>query len=244
MNSDLIIIAAAALVVGLAKGGLNPIGPLIVPLLSMTMPVTQAVGVALPLLMFGDQFGVRAYWREWDIQILRRTLPGAVIGIMMGLALLTILSDDTLRIILGVFTLSVVGYKLISDALKKAERTPRGWYGPLAGWGSGFASALANAGGPPMTAYLLLRQTPPMVFVGTNAIFFAIVNALKLPAFLIAGVIDFPKLISMLWVLPLIPVGVWIARKAIHRINQQAFNTMMIVGMILAGLKLLNLLPI
>lgn len=244
MDPDILIIIAVALIVGLVKGGMNPMGPLIVPLLSMTMPVTQAVGVALPLLMFGDQFGVRAYWREWDSRLLRLTLSGALVGIVMGLALLTSLSDDALRIMLGIFTLGIVVYKLTSDALTHLEYTPHDWHGVLAGWGSGFASALANAGGPPLTAYLLLQKTPPLPFIGTSALFFAIVNALKLPAFLATGVIDIPKLVSILWVLPLIPLGVWLGRQIIQRINQQAFDNLMLVGMVLAGLKLLNLLPV
>ncbi len=239
MNPDILIVFVVALIVGLAKGGLGPIGPLIVPLMSTIMPVSQAVGVVLPLLIVGDWFALRAYWRTWDIHLLKLVMPGAVIGIVAGLALLTSLSDDTLRRVLGGFTLSVAVYKLASDSLKTVEYTPHDWHGSLAGGLSGFASALANAGGPPMTAYLLLQKLNPTPFVGTSALFFATVNLVKLPAFLAADVIDFAKLLSVAWAIPLIPLGVWLGRRLIDRINPTYFNWLMLAGLFWAGFTLL-----
>lgn len=239
MDWDILVIIAVALIVGLAKGGLGPIGALIVPLLSTIMPVSQAVGVLLPMLMVGDWFALRTYWRAWEIRLIKLTLPGAVVGVVFGLALLTSLSDDALRRILGTFTLSVAAYKVASDSIKNLNYTPRDWHGTLAGSMSGFASALANAGGPPMTAYLLLQKLNPTPFVGTATLFFATMNALKLPAFLAADVIDIPKLISVAWAIPLIPVGVWVGRRLIDHINPTYFNALMLAGLLWAGFALL-----
>ena len=119
------VVAAAALVVGLAKGGLGGVaGALLVPLLSTIMPITQAVGVALPLLMVGDVFALRAYWRAWDTKYVRLMLPGAVVGIVMGILLLTSLSDDALRRLLGIFTLVVAAYKIASELAERPGLLP------------------------------------------------------------------------------------------------------------------------
>jgi hypothetical protein len=236
---DILVIIIAALIVGLSKGGLGPIGVLIAPILSTQMPVSEAIGITLPLLIFGDVFALRAYWRKWESRLIRLTLPGAVIGIVMGLVLLTSLSDDALRRLLGVFTLTIAAYKIASDSLKNLTYTPRDWHGELAGWGAGFASAMANAGGPPMTAYLLLQHLEPIAFVGTTTLFFAIVNLLKLPAFVLADVIDLGRLISILWALPLIPAGVWIGRRVINRIAPRVFNALMLAGLLWASGALL-----
>jgi uncharacterized membrane protein YfcA len=171
-----ITILIAAIFVGVVKGGLGPVpGALIVPLLSTTMPVSDAVGITLPLLIVGDWIALPIYWRTWDSRALRLLLPGAVIGVIMGIVLLTSLPDDTLRRVLGVFTLIVAAYKLASDSLSAMSYTPRGWHGVLAGWGSGFGSALANAGAPPITAYLLLRRVTPTTLSAQPA-FFLVVN--------------------------------------------------------------------
>lgn len=235
-----IVIILAALLVGLAKGGLGGVaGALVVPALSAIMEVSTAVGVTLPLLMFGDLFALRAYWREWDAKYVRLMLPAAVVGIVLGAALLTALSDTVLRLLLGIFSLVALGYKLLSDSLTSLTYHPRDWHGVLAGGTIGFTSALANAGGPPYTAYMLMQRVPPLIFVGTSTLFFAIVNWLKLPIFLATAVIDVPQLLSMAWALPVIPLGVWIGRSIIRRMNQQIFEWFMMIALLYAGISLI-----
>lgn len=236
-----ITILIAAIFVGVVKGGLGPVpGALIVPLLSTSMPVSDAVGITLPLLIVGDWIALPIYWRTWDSRALRLMLPGAVIGVIMGIVLLTSLPDDTLRRVLGVFTLIIAAYKLASDSLSTMSYTPRGWHGVLAGWGSGFGSALANAGAPPITAYLLLRRVTPTTFIGTTLLFFLVVNLLKLPIFLAADVLRLHQIIGMLWALPLIPLGVWGGRRFIKWIDPAKFERLMLV--LLAGVGLILLL--
>jgi len=115
--------------------------------------------------------------------------------------------------VIGLFTLIVVVYKVGGGFLTKLEYQPRNWHGYLAGWASGFGSALANIGAPPFTAYMMLRKVPPVPFIGTTTLLFAIVNALKLPITLLSSrVLDPHLLLSILWVVPLIPVGVLVGR--------------------------------
>lgn len=239
MDSTLTMIVAA-LLVGLAKGGLGgaPVA-LVAPLLSTTMPVSQAVGLILPLLIIADMFALRAYWRKWDIDIVRLMLPMAVVGIVMGIALLTILPDGVLRVLLGIFTLVAAGYKLASDSLTSLTYVPHRWHGRFAGWASGFASALANAGGPPFTAYLLLQKVSPTTFVGTMTLFFAVINLLKLPGFLTVNVLDVQQLLGIAWVIPLIPVGVWLGKRLITWLPPLVFERLMLALLAWAGLSLL-----
>ncbi|MBN2302902.1 MAG: sulfite exporter TauE/SafE family protein [Anaerolineae bacterium] len=234
-----VIIITAALIVGLAKGGFGALGTLLTPLMSLIMPVQDAVGVILPLLMVGDWFALHAYRGTWDMSHVRRLLPTAVIGVIAGMLLLTNLPDTALRRILGIFTLIIIVYKLASDSLQNVEYTPRAWHGALAGSAAGFSSALANAGGPPMQSYLLLQRLSPTVYVGTNAVFFASVNMMKLPAFLAADVIDPDRLVGILWVIPLIPVGVWIGRRLIDRIPPKLFEWVVMVSLLWAAVMLL-----
>lgn len=71
-------LAVAALLIGLAKGGLaGGLGPLITMLLSVVLPTRQAVGVLLPLLMVGDLAAARVHRRDWDRDMIRALLPPA-----------------------------------------------------------------------------------------------------------------------------------------------------------------------
>lgn len=235
------LIALAGLIIGLAKGGLlGPIaGALIIPLLSQSMTVSEAIGVALPLLIFADMFALHFYWREWDWHFLRILLPPTAIGAVMGIVLLASLSDEVLRRIVGILTLLVVAYKLSSDMLASVRYTHRQWHGYLAGWGSGFASALANAGGPPVTTYLLLQKVEPVRYVGTLALFFALLNLFKLPGFVAADIIDGDLMLRTVWALPFIPLGVWLGRHSIGRINPKVFDRLMTTLLLVAAFILL-----
>lgn len=227
--------------IGLVKGGVTgPIGgAVILPLLSQTMTVPQAAGITLPLLIVGDIFAMRFYWREWDMGLIKRLLPAAIVGILVGLFLLVSLPDLTLRRVLGVFTILAIIFKLTSDSLRAVRYEPRNWHGYLAGFASGLTSALANLGGPPMTAYLLLQKLQPTAYVGTMTLFFFVVNLLKVPGYLSEGIIDIPTLISILWITPLIPLGVWIGRWAIGKVNRLWFERAMMALLFWACLSLL-----
>jgi uncharacterized membrane protein YfcA len=239
--NHIFIIVLVGLLIGLSKGGVGGPVPisLIAPLLSQIMPVSQAVGISLPVLIFADIFAMRAYWRQWDMKEIRALLPTAFIGIVVGARLLSVLPNEALRRILGVFALIIVGYILANNHLSRLKYVHRQWHSYIIGFISGFGSALANAGGPPLMGYLLLRKIAPIGFVGTFTLFFFAVNVLKIPSFLFEGIINPEALFSIIWVLPIIPFGVWLGRKIIVRMNPQLFQQIMLIALFLAGIYLL-----
>jgi uncharacterized membrane protein YfcA len=245
-----LIVLIASLMIGLSKGGLGGPVPvaLLTPLLSFIMPASQAVGLVLPLLIFADMFALYIYWKQWDARQVRLMLPMGVLGVILGGILLLALAEnnqnDLLRRLIGAFTLFFVIYKLSSGWLAALEYHPRGWHGYVAGWASGFGSALANMGAPPFTAYMLLQKTTPLTFVGTTTLFFAIINLLKLPITLMSSkVLNLHLLASILWAVPFIPVGVWLGRRFVDRVNAKAFENMMLILLGAMGLFLLLVTP-
>ncbi|MBZ0306045.1 MAG: sulfite exporter TauE/SafE family protein [Anaerolineae bacterium] len=239
--TTVLIVTLAGLLVGLSKGGLG--GPipvsLTLPLLGIIMPVSEAIALTIPLLIFADIFALRLYWQKWDMYYVRLLLLPSIIGIIMGAYVLSSLPEDTLRRLLGIFCLIVVIYKIGGSTLTGVRYTPRLWHGYAAGWVCGFGSALANVGGPPFTAYMLLQKIDPTPFIGTSTLFFAIVNFLKLPAYLAADVIDPDSLFRLAWVLPIIPLGVWLGRKLIENMNARTFEWIMLGLLLWASVSLI-----
>lgn len=237
-----LIFALVALLIGLSKGGLGGPVPvsLTAPLLSLVLPVSQAIGIVLPLLIFADGFALYFYWRKWNYHYIRLMLPAAVIGVIIGTVLLATLPNDVLKRVIGVFTLIAVVYKLGADSLKSIQYSPRLWHGILAGWAAGFGSALANAGAPPFTAYMLLQPgMQPVTFIGTTTLFFAVVNLLKLPGFFSSNVLNLPLLLSIAWTAPLIPFGVWLGRKIVTRMNPRLFEQLLLGLLFILSLSLI-----
>lgn len=233
-----LIIALLGFLIGLAKGGFNGLGALLTPVLSLVLPVSLAVGVLLPMLIMGDAFAIYSYWKEWDGQLVRRMLPFGVLGALAGTFLLTELSPNALRMALAMFVLLLVAYKFVSDRIQQWRYQPQDWHAPAAGALAGLASGLFNNGGPPFNSYLLLQKFPPRVFIATTALFFALLNLIKIPGFLYTGVLDVPRLLSLWWVFLFIPLGIVAARWLITRINQQVFEWVIIGLLIVSSLLL------
>jgi uncharacterized protein len=238
-NQNPVLVAVAigllGFLVGFAKGGFATVGALHVTVLSLILPVTQAVGILLPILMVGDLFALYFYWKQWDAVILKRMLLWAILGALVGTYLLTILSTNTLRLVLGLFVLVIVIYKLVSDRLKKLAYESRPWHGPAAGALSGLSSGMFNNGGPPFNAYMLFQGASPRTFAATAAIFFAILNLVKIPGFLYTGVLDVNLLLSVWWSILFIPLGVWTARWVVSHLDAKLFEWVIIVLLVISS---------
>jgi uncharacterized membrane protein YfcA len=236
MAQNYVFLGMAALVsfmIGLNKGGLGgTLGVLATPLMALVMPPDQVIGLLLPVLLLADVFAVSAHWRRWDWRLTRLLLPGAVIGVTVGTFFITNAPTALLKTVLGVIVLLFAVYKLFEKSILGAmQYRPHAWHGALAGTVGGFASALAHSGGPPIAIYLLMQGISPRVFVATSAIFFAIVNWIKVPYYFYAGLFDFPRLLQVLWILPLVPIGVWAGKKIGDHINQVVFERI-VVGLL------------
>jgi uncharacterized membrane protein YfcA len=234
-----VVIAILGFMIGFAKGGFSGLGALLTPILALVLPVASAVGVLLPMLMVGDAFALTMYWKEWDFDLVRRMLPAGIAGALAGTFLLSSVSPDGLRMILGIFVLGLVAYKFVSDRIQALRYQPKPWHAPAAGLLSGVASGMFNYGGPAFSSYLLLQKLKARPFIATTAIYFAILNLIKVPGFLYTGVLDVPLLLSLWWVFPFIPVGIWVARMMLTRLSPSAFEGIIIVLLIFSSLWLL-----
>ena len=135
----------------------------------------------------------------------------------------------------------VIAYRLWVERghVVQASSTSPGWVGTLFGALSGFTSQIAHAGGPPFQMWVMPRRLPRDIFVGTSALFFAIVNWIKVPAYLALGQFSTANLTASLMLLPLAILsslaGVWLVR----RVVPERFYTIVYILMIVAGAKLL-----
>jgi len=246
MNPDnqmayILVIALAAFLTGLSKGGLvGMMGVLITPMMALVMPMGEAIGLLLPILMLGDMFAVVAHWRRWDQRRIWILLAGALVGVTLGTFVITILSSSVLRKGLGVLVLIFVFYRLFEKRILGAlQYQTRRWHGVLAGSLSGFTSTLAHAGGPPITIYLLMQDLQPSVFVATAVLFFAVLNWIKVPYYLYAGLFDFSTELKLIWLSPLVPLGVWLGKRLVNRINKIWFEWIIISLLLISGILLL-----
>ena len=232
----------AVVVIGLAKGGFSGLGALGTPLMALGIddPV-KAAAILLPILIAQDVVGVAAFRKSWDGSVLAAMLPGAVVGIFLGWLLAARISSDAVMAVLGLISILFGAYRLWLERGGQilASSDSPAWVGSLFGVATGFTSQIAHAGGPPFQMWVMPRRLPRDMFVGTTAIFFAIVNWIKVPAYVALGQFTADNLVATLILLPVALLGslagIWLVR----RVAVERFYTIVYVLMILAGAKLL-----
>lgn len=235
-------VALSAFLTGVSKAGLGGnMGVLITPIMALVIPADQAVGLLLPIFILGDTFALMAHWRRWNGRLVVWLIPAGLVGVTLGSFVLTNISPVALQRLLGVFVFIFIVYRLAEKAvLKRLQYQARGWHGWVAGGLAGFTSALAHAGGPPVAIYLLLQDLAPQVFVATSVLFFAVINWIKVPYYYGAGLLDFAGKLELLWVAPLVPLGVWVGKRLAQRVERRVFERIILVLLGISGVLLLT----
>jgi uncharacterized protein len=240
----------AVLLAGVSKAGFGgATGGLAVVLITQaTQSPATAAAIMLPLLCGIDLFGVKAYWTRIDWSLLKRMLPAAIIGTIIGALTWRHLSVPGLKAMLGTIAIAFPLQWWWKDwrasranaTTRVAESNRADFVRALAWCGlAGFTSFVAHAGGPPVLAYLMPKKMDKSLQVGTMSFFFLIVNYAKLPQYIAVGQFTPQVLGSSLVLAPFIPLGVWLGLKLHAKLSQKAFQQTCYVLMLVMGSKLL-----
>lgn len=233
----------AILIVGISKGGVaGGLGSVSVPMMALMISPIQAAAIMLPILCLMDLFGLYAYRGVWDRRNLMLMLPGALVGIGLGTLTFRYLSDDGVRLIVGVVALGFVIWNWLGPKLMRRAADHRTEPGP-AGlfWAgiSGFTSFVAHAGGPPVHVYLLPQRMDKTLYVGTLVVFFTAVNYTKLVPYGFLGQLSANNLGTALILSPLAPLGIWMGVRFHRMLSESLFYTLCYVFLSLTGIKLI-----
>ena len=95
-----ISVVPAIILYGIAKSGLGgSISLISVPLMTLVMPLNQALAIILPILIFSDIIAVYRFRREFDFSTLKIMIPFAAFGIIFGSFTFTFFSEELLKFI-------------------------------------------------------------------------------------------------------------------------------------------------
>ncbi len=235
----------AILLTGINKGGFaSGAGGLGVPLMSLFIAPPVAAGIMLPILCAMDLFGVHAYRGRWSTKHVQALVPGALIGIALGGLAFGALSVDAIRLVLGLIAIvfSVNQAFGITQRIAARLAAERAAPGRVAGtfWGaaSGFTSTLAHAGGPPFAIWMLPQKLDKTTLVATSAVFFLVVNYVKLVPYAMLGQLNSSNLAASLLFAPLAPLGIWLGVWLHHKISERSFYAVSYGLLFATGVKL------
>lgn len=230
----------AAALVGLAKGGISSVGVLAVPILSLVMSPVQAAGIMLPILVVSDGFSLWTWWRAWHVRTLAIMMPGAVVGVGVGWATAAFVSDDAVRLIVGLVAVGFVARWATQGKLARATARPqRRIAGTFWGGLAGYTSFVAHAGGPPFSVYAMPLKLDPKALTGTSVVFFAVVNALKLFPYFALGQFGSENLLSSAVLAPFAIAFTFVGAFIIKRMRAEVFYPIAYTLTFLLGIRLI-----
>ena len=230
-------------IVGISKGGFGGGLAIVgVPLLSVAIPVQQAAAIMLPCLILMDAAGLHGWWGRWSVTQLRRLIPAAMLGIVLGGLSFQVMTDDALRILIGVIGVSF-GLHWWAKHLGYLAQTDRPPPGALrtAFWASvsGFTSFSVHAGGPPLQVALLPQRLAPEVYAATTVVFFTAVNLAKVLPYYWLDQFSQEVLWTALILAPVGPLGVRVGIYLNQKISDLWFYRLCYFGLVLTSARVL-----
>jgi uncharacterized protein len=228
----------AVILYGIAKGGFaGPLAILGVPLMSLVISPIQAAAILLPILCIQDLIAVYFYRKKFHLENLKILIPGALFGITVGFFWFQYLSESHIRLLIGIIALGfVISYLLKGDDVDKTlpSKTKGTFWGSL----SGFTSFGIHAGGLPFNIYMLPQKLDQRVYAGSAALFFCMVNYVKLYPYYLLDQLRIENLYTSLILVIFAPFGFAIGYFLTHKVDEKFFYGTAYFGLSLIGLKL------
>lgn len=231
----------AALCVGLAKAGFSGISLMSVVILADIYGSKASVGVVLPLLIAADLIVYPAFRKHGSWRPVWKLLGPALLGIGAGWWVLKVVNESSARKMIGTCVLLMVMLQAVRRWWPAAFDRLAGSPGFSLGAGvlGGFATMLANAAGPVIQLYLMARRIPKMELIGIGARFFLLVNLIKVPLNANLELITRESLWDNLKLLPAVAIGVFGGKWLVRQVPQVAFEWLIVIFSIIAGLRML-----
>ena len=228
----------AVLLFGISKGGFaGPIAILSIPLMSLTMSPQTAAGILLPILLVMDFVALYIYWKKWDLKNIKIIIPSSIIGIIVGTFTFSFISDNGIRIIIGIIAILFIFLSINqkNSFLIKPTKNKGLFWSLIAG----YTSFLIHAGGTPINFYLLPQKLNKTIYMGTMTIIFLIINSIKLIPYYYLGQLDLPNLKASLILSPLAPISILIGYYLHKKVSENIFYYFIYFFLGIGGIKLI-----
>src|SRR5271165_4094557 len=135
----------AVIVLGLSKGGFTGLSSLAMPMLSLVTSPIRAAAIVLPVMIVQDWVSVWAFRRDFSTRNLVILIPCSMLGIAAGWLFAARVSEDAIRLAVGVISIVFVVYMLLRDRMGlQAVRRPGIASGVLWGSVAGFTSFISH----------------------------------------------------------------------------------------------------
>ncbi len=203
-----------------------------VPLLSLVMPPSQAVPIALILQFVVSLGGLRTATTLCDWRSVRWLALGAVIATPVGVWALMLLPPAPVRMVIAVLVASAV-VVIARGVRMNLSSSPA----PVIGFGllSGIFNGLTGIPGPPVVAYYLAAPIETSVARASMIVFFLATSIFGLLPLISLNMLSRPILIEAFLAFPGVVFGSWLGASMYHRSRAQHYRAVALSLLVLTA---------
>lgn len=209
-----------------------------VPLLALYLPLTVAAPLAVLISITIAAVVVAQDWNRIHLRSTGWLFASTLLGIPLGLLLLTSNHQAVVKIVLAIFILAFSLYSLIGRKPPELKADDSRW---LIGCGF-FAGVLGGAygmNGPPLVIYGAMRRWSAQHFRATLQGYFLPASIVGMAGYWAAGLWTRAVTHYFLLCLPILWPAIWLGRVVNHRLHGDSFLRYVYLG--LAGIAVLLL---
>ena len=218
----IVIICIAAVLQSISGFGFSLLA---MPLLSIFVDIQDAVVIATLCGIFTNAVHLRKDFQLVERSIARRISLSALIGMPLGVVVLSVFSATHMRAIIGVVIVVLV-FLMMRNFILKTENTN---VDIVLGAFSGLLATSVSTNGPPLVFLLQSKQLDPWRLRATLAYVFTISGCASFIVLMIAGKGSIEASQYAMLSLPAMYLGTVVGRKARLRVTQEAFKRLMYV---------------
>lgn len=237
MDLDVLVILGIAIFCGFFVQTLIGFsGSLIaLPILLLAVKLPDAIAFISIFYLFSSIFMVHREWRNIDKDTILRLTLTSIIGVVLGIVVLTYSKPVILQTGLGIFILLYVGYVFLGKTGVALGRKANWAIGVM----GGFFSGVFSAGGPLYVISVKNSVHEAKTFRATMIGILAMVTVIRIPALSISGVLGLYHVKMSLVILPVFFLAQFLGTKLFPKINEGQFKKILLFLLCLSGIALI-----
>ncbi len=205
------------------------------PILLLKMELPDAIAYISIFYLLSSIFLITKEWQNIDRKLILQLALASIIGVIMGIVVLTFAKPIVLKKGLGVFILLYVGYAFLGKRKVKLNRAGVIIVGVLAG----FFSGVFSTGGPLYVICVENTVKNIKTFRATMIGVLGLVTITRVPALAVSGILNFGHIKMTLFVIPVFLFAQFLGKRTFMKIEEDLFKRSLMLLLCISGLMLI-----
>lgn len=209
-----------------------------VPLLALYLPIKVAAPLAVLISITIAAVVVAQDWRKIHFRSTGWLFASTLLGIPLGLLLLTSTHQRAVRVVLAVVILAFSLYSLVGRRPPELKRDSPFWLF-VCGFCAGILGGAYGMNGPPLVIYGAMRRWSAQHFRATLQGYFLPASLVGMASFWAGGLWTHTVTYYYLLCLPVLLPAIWLGRIVNHRLHGDGFLRYVYLGLMAIAVLLL-----